>query len=228
MDELVAFLALCEAAEVTAKPSTCRHDNRDRPVDFSCNAKSDCAYNQEHVRECILNGVHVNRIKPRVSREAEDLDKADTHLHNATIDGDCEKSDGTFDGEFFRRSCRRLSENVLAQVAHDYDKADDDRQNGLEEFVANADQEAGSEERTEKCRQQELQKDFLVQVAVTRKIIGAAKVPDDEPDAVRAVCDSRGEPEENHDGEASVEPPPAMLLMRLTTAPKIKNAGYWA
>jgi hypothetical protein len=37
-----------------------------------------------------------------------------------------------------------------------------------------------------------------------------------------------GSPRKIMMGRLSVEPPPAMLWMRLTTAPKIKNAGYWA
>ena len=37
---------------------------------------------------------------------------------------------------------------------------------------------------------------------MTCEIECAAEVPDDEPDAVCAVCDSRRKPEKNHDGEA--------------------------
>jgi len=62
LDELIAFLALRKAAEVTAEPGTCRHNNRNGPVDFPCNAESDGTYNQEHVRERILDGVYVNRV----------------------------------------------------------------------------------------------------------------------------------------------------------------------
>jgi len=37
---------------------------------------------------------------------------------------------------------------------------------------------------------------------MTREVKCAAKIPDDKPDAVRAVCDGCREPEENHDGQA--------------------------
>ena len=47
-----------------------------------------------------------------------------------------------------------------------------------------------------------MQKDFFVQVAVSRKVERTAEIPDDKSDAVCAVCDSRREPEKNHDGEA--------------------------
>ena len=50
----------------------------------------------------------------------------------------------------------------LTQVAHDDHKADDDGENGLEEFVPNANQEACADEGSEKCRQEQLQKDFFV------------------------------------------------------------------
>ena len=44
LDEFVAFFTLRETAEVAAKPGSCRHDDGDGPVDFSCHAESDCAY----------------------------------------------------------------------------------------------------------------------------------------------------------------------------------------
>ena len=131
LDEFVAFLALRETAKVAAKPCACRHDDGDGPVDFSGNSQCNRAYDQEHIRECVLDGVHVNRVKARVARESENLYKTDTHLHNAAIYGDTEKSEGAFDGELFGRCLRGLSENVLAQVAHDHHKAYHDGENRL-------------------------------------------------------------------------------------------------
>ena len=101
LDELVAFLALRKAAEVTAEPGTCRHNNRDRPVDFSGNAECDGTYNQEHVRECVLDGVHVNWVKSGVSRESENLYETDADLNDAAVDGNSEESE-----EIGRASCR--------------------------------------------------------------------------------------------------------------------------
>lgn len=153
LDELVAFFALREAAEVATEPCACRHDDGDGPVDFPCDAESHCAYNQEHVCESVLDGVHVNRVKARVARESENLYKTDTHLHNAAIYGDTEKSEGAFDGELFGRCLRGGAENVLAQVAHDDHKANYYGENCLEELVSNADQEACAKECAEECRQ---------------------------------------------------------------------------
>ncbi len=202
LDELVAFFALRETAEIAAEPGACGHDNRNGPVDFPGESECNRAYDQEHVRECVLDGVYMNRVEAGVTREAKNLYKADAHLHNASVDGDGEKSDGAFDGEFFGRVLGRLSENVLAQVAHDHHKANHDGENCLEELVSNADQEACAKQCAEECRQQKLHENFLVQIAVTREVKGAAEISDDESNAVCSVCDSGGKPEENHDGEA--------------------------
>ena len=144
----------------------------------------------------------MNRVKSGVSRESENLYETDADLHDATVNGDAEESESPFERELFGWGCGRLAENVLAQVAHDDHEADDDGENGLEEFVPNANQEARANEGSEKCRQEQLQKDFFVQVAVSCKVERTAEIPDDKSDAVRAVCDSRREPEKNHDGEA--------------------------
>ena len=162
LDELVTLLALRETAEVAAKPGSCRHDNSDWPVDFTCHAECDRAYKQKYVGERVLEGVHVNRVKPGVSREPENLYEPDADLHDATVNGDAEESESPFKRELFGWGCGRLAENVLTQVAHDDHKADDDGENGLEEFVPNANQEACADEGSEKCRQEQLQKDFFV------------------------------------------------------------------
>ena len=141
-------------------------------------------------------------IEAGVTCESENLYETDADLHNASINGDAEESEGSLEGEFCGRGFGRLAEDVFAQVAHDDYEADDDGENGLEEFVPNANQETCADERSEKRRQEQLQKDFFVQVAVACEIECAAEIPDDKSDAVCAVCDSRWEPEKNHDGEA--------------------------
>ena len=149
LNELVALLALQETAEITADPGACRHDDGDRPVDFPVNSKGDGADQQEHVGERVLEGVDFDGRESGVAREPENLHEPDTHLHNAAVDGDGEKSEGTLEGELFRRVCRRLAQNVFAQVAHDHHKADDNSENGLEKLVSNVHQKACSDECTE-------------------------------------------------------------------------------
>ena len=70
----------------------------------------------------------------------ENLYKADTDLHNATVNGDAEKAECSFNRELFWWNLWRLAENVFAQVAHHDDKANDDRENRLKELVSDADQ----------------------------------------------------------------------------------------
>ena len=47
-----------------------------------------------------------------------------------------------------------------------------------------------------------MKENALVQVAVTRQVEGAAEISDNESYTIRAVCNSGGHPEENHDRKA--------------------------
>ena len=88
MDKPVALLALQETSEVAADPGAYGHDDGYGPVDFTRKAQGHGAYDQEHVRERVLEGVDLDGRKPRVAREAEYLQKAHAHLHDAAVDGD--------------------------------------------------------------------------------------------------------------------------------------------
>ena len=202
LDELVAFLALQETAEVAADPGAACHDDGDGPVDFSRHAESECAYQQENVGECVLEGVNLDGGESRVSRKSENLYETHTDLHDATVKGDDEKSKRPFESQFFGRIFRRLSENVLVQVAHHDHKADDNSEDCLEKLVADVYQKTGSDNRPDQRGGEQLQKEPHVQVAVTGEVECAAEVPDDKPDAVRAICDGGGEAEEYHDRKA--------------------------
>ncbi len=101
-------------------------------------------------------------IEAGVTCESKNLYETDADLHNASINGDAEEPEGAFEGEFCGRGFGRLAEDVFTQVAHDDYEADDDGENGLEEFVPNVNQEACADEGSEKCRQEQLQKDFFV------------------------------------------------------------------
>ena len=60
-------------------------------------AESEGAYQQENVGERVLEGVYLDGGESRVTRESENLDEADADLHDATVDGDGEKSEGAFE-----------------------------------------------------------------------------------------------------------------------------------
>ena len=77
-------------------------------------------------------------VEAGVTRESENLYKSDADLHDAAVNGDAEESESPFEREFFGGRLGRFAENVLTQVAHDDHEADDDGENGLEEFVSNA------------------------------------------------------------------------------------------
>ena len=205
-DEGVAFFALQETSEVAAAPGAECHDDGDGPVDFSGDAKGYGAEYEKYRGECILEGVHVDGVEAGVPREAENLYEADSHLHDAAVNRDECESEGAFPREFFRGRGRGLPEDVLTQVAHHHHEADDAGEDCLECFVADAYQKADADGGAHECRNQKLEEDFLVQVAVFREVRDAADVPDDEPDAVRAVCDGCRHPEENHDGKAKRAP----------------------
>ena len=144
----------------------------------------------------------MNGVEAGVSREAENLYKTDAHLHDAAVNRDECESEGAFPREFFGGCGRGLPEDVLAEVAHYHHEADDAGEDCLEGSVSDAYQKADADGGADKCRDQKLEEDFLVQVAVLREVCDTADVPDDEADAVCAVCDGRRHPEENHDGEA--------------------------
>ena len=199
--ELVAFFALQKASAVAAQPGTRCHHNGDGPVDFACDAEYSSADKQEHVGERILERVHADGIEPGVTCEPENLYKPHAHLHNAPINGNQCETEGAFPGELFGRRCRRFAENVFAQVAHHHDEADDAGEYGLECAVAETHEEKRTDGGSGDGGQEELQEYFLVQVAVLHQIDCAAEIPDDKPDAVRAVRDGRGHAEEYHDGQ---------------------------
>lgn len=81
----------------------------------------------------------MNRVKSGVSSESENLYETNANLHDATVNGDSEESEGAFNRELCRRGFWRLAENILAQIAHDNDKANDYGENRLEELVTNVD-----------------------------------------------------------------------------------------
>ena len=157
LDELVALLALQKAAEVAADPGSACHDDGDGPVDFSGHAEGECAYQQEDVGERVLEGVNLDGGESRVSRESENLYETHTDLHDATVKGDDEKSKRPFESQFFGRIFRRLSENVLVQVAHHDHKADDNSEDCLEKLVADVYQKTGAEECPEESGNQQLE-----------------------------------------------------------------------
>ena len=109
-------------------------------------------------------------VKTGVTRESKNLYKADTDLHNATVNGDAEKAECSFNRELFWWNLWRLAENVFAQVAHHDDKANDDRENRLKELVSDADQKTRTDKCPKKCRQKELQEYFFVQIAVPSEV----------------------------------------------------------
>ena len=76
--------------------------------------------------------------KSGVAREPENLHEPDADLHDATVDGNAEKAERAFEGEFFGRGCRRLAQNIFLEVAHHDHKANDDSENCLKQFVADA------------------------------------------------------------------------------------------
>ena len=202
LDELVAFFALQETAEIAADPGAACHDDGDGPVDFASHAERNGTYHQEHVGEGIFESVNLDWRKSGVARESKNLHESDTNLHDAAVNGDGEKSESAFEGQLFRRIFRRLSQNILVQVAHDNHEADDDCENCLEQLVADMYQEARSKKGTENCRCEQLQEDALVQVAMTGQVECATEISDNEPDTVRAVCNGCRHPEENHDRKA--------------------------
>ena len=144
----------------------------------------------------------MNGIEAGVAREAKNLDEANTHLNDATVDGDSDKTEGTFPSELGGRRCRRLAEDVFAEAAHDHHQADDHSEKSLESLVADADQKANADTCSNDSGNQELEENFLVEVAVTGEICNGADVSDDEPDSVGAVCHRGRHAEKNHDGEA--------------------------
>ena len=87
-------------------------------------------------------------------------------------------------------------------MAHNEHEANDDRENRLEKLVADVYQETGPDDGAYHGRHDQLQENLLVQVAVAREVDGAAEVADDEPDAVRAVCDRGVHSQKDHDGKA--------------------------
>lgn len=101
-------------------------------------------------------------VEAGVTCESENLYEPDADLHDAAVNGDTEESECAFERELFGWGCGRLAEDVLAQVAHDDHKADDNGENGLEEFIPNANQKTCADEGSKKRRQEQLQKDFFV------------------------------------------------------------------
>ena len=47
-----------------------------------------------------------------------------------------------------------------------------------------------------------MQENFLVQVAVAHEVDGTTEIPDNQADAVCAVCNGCRQAKENHEGEA--------------------------
>lgn len=138
LDKLVAFFTLQKATEIASNPGATCHQHRNGPVDFAVDSKGDGTYHQEHVGEGILEGVNLDGRKSGVARESKNLHKSDTNLHDATVNGDGEKSKSAFESQLFGWSHRRFAQDILAQVAHDDHKADDDGKNRLKQLVADA------------------------------------------------------------------------------------------
>ena len=143
----------------------------------------------------------MDRVEAGVTREAENLDKANSHLDDTAVDGHTAKTQGSFPGEFFGRGCRGLAEDVFAEAAHDHHKADDCGEDGLESLVADADQEEDADAGPDDGGNQQLEENFLVEVAVTGEVCHGTDVSDDETDAVGAVCHRGGHAKEYHNGQ---------------------------
>ena len=128
--------------------------------------------------------------------------EAHADLHDATVDGNGEKTEGSLECELFGGRCRGLAQDIFSQVAHNYQQEKKKKKKRLEKQVADVHQETGSDKRPDQRGGEQLQKEPHVQVAVTRQVEGAAEVSDDEPDAVRAVSHGGGKPEKNHQWKA--------------------------
>ena len=130
------------------------------------------------------------------------MDEAHAYLDDAAVDGDGNKAEGSFPSELFGRGCRRLAKDVFAKAAHDHHQADDHSEKSLESLVADADQKANADTCSNDSGNQELEENFLVEVAVTGEICNGADVSDDKSDSVGAVCHRGRHAKEYHDGEA--------------------------
>ena len=191
-----------KAAAVTAEPGTHRHDNGNRPINFTRESKGEGAHAEEHGGKGVLKGVHVDGVKAGITGEAKNLDKAHTYLDDTAVDSHATKAEGPFPSEFSGGSCRRLSEDVFAETAHDHYQADDCGKNGLKGLVTYADQKKYANACANDSGNQKLEENLLVEVAMTGEIGHRTDVTDDESNTVGAVSHRGGHAKEYHDGEA--------------------------